>query len=178
MHKAVLAGLVAAVAAGLAAPAGAAPSARAARDADAPRAAAEPFHQGPVYPMQARHRWEEGCVLLRFTVRPDGLTDDFAVLESQPRGVFESAVIGAVYRWRYPPAAAPRTLVKLFTFRNIGFGGGGPRYSVSGANREFAGHDASGLPRHTFNLHLRGYRSPECTPPHRAHEAAGTKRRS
>ena len=57
----------------------------------------------PPYPQLARRNWLEGCVLLQYTIREDGLTDDFAILESHPVGVFEAGVIKAVLRWEFQP---------------------------------------------------------------------------
>lgn len=72
----------------------------------------------PPYPPAARHRWTEGCVLLQFTVREDGKTDAFTVLESKPRGVFERSVIRAVLEWEYAPQDRPRTVTEEFVFEH------------------------------------------------------------
>jgi TonB family protein len=115
----------------------------------------------PAYPMQARHRWEEGCVVLQFTVRPDGKTDDFTVLESKPIGVFEKAVIGAVFKWRYDPAPDARTVVEKFEFRSSAMTSE-PRYSVRTLSKTPIGLDAAGRPRYKLDMQLQGYSPPKC----------------
>jgi TonB family protein len=115
----------------------------------------------PHYPMQAKHRWEEGCVILRFTVRPDGKTDDFAVLDSRPLGVFEKSVIGAVFKWRYEPSDEARTVVEKFEFRNPSLATQ-PIYSVRNAVHQPIGLDRSGQLRYRLDLQLVGYSPPTC----------------
>lgn len=113
----------------------------------------------PAYPMSARHRWEEGCVVLRFTVRPDGTTDEFAIMESNPRGVFERNVIVAVYRWRYAPAPETRIVVEQFEFRN-------PRLGASPVKSVVSTHmplDRGTNPNaRLMEMHMEGYKRPRC----------------
>jgi TonB family protein len=115
----------------------------------------------PPYPMEARRRWEEGCVLLRWTIRPDGQTDDFAVLESHPLGVFEKTVIGAVYKWKYDPSPRARTVVEKFDFHNQSFSTQ-PRYSVARAVKVPVGVDSSGALKYHLDMMLTGYTPPKC----------------
>lgn len=115
----------------------------------------------PPYPMQAKHRWEQGCVVLQFTIRPDGKTDDFAILESKPPGVFEKSVINAVYRWEYDRSPESRTVVETFEFRNKGLGTQ-PLYTVRNAVKVPIGHDASGGRRYRLEMQLQGYQPPKC----------------
>lgn len=72
----------------------------------------------PPMPMSARHRWEEGCVLLEFVIRTDGKTERFRVVESNPPGVFEKSVISAVAKWQYDPRNAELTVIEAFPFVN------------------------------------------------------------
>jgi TonB family protein len=117
----------------------------------------------PPYPMDARRRWEEGCVVLRFTVRRDGKTDDFAILESKPPRVFERAVIASVFKWRYAPSDEARTVVETFEFRNSHYSTQ-PRYTMLGATREPIGMDRSGAGmRYKLEMQLKGYSPPRCT---------------
>lgn len=118
------------------------------------------IHYRPAFPMQARHRWEEGCVVLQFTVRTDGKTDDFTILESNPVGVFERDVILAVYRWAYDPAPEPITLVEFFEFRNPRLSTS-PVYTLTGTTKRLERMTASG-PRWVLDLQLEGHKMPRC----------------
>ncbi len=115
----------------------------------------------PHYPMQAKRRWEEGCVILQFTVRPDGKTDDFAILESKPRGLFEKSVIGAVYQWQYDRSKASRTVVEAFEFRNQSLSTQ-PIYTVRNAVNVPAGYDSRGGRKYHLEMQLQGYQPPKC----------------
>ena len=115
----------------------------------------------PPYPMAAKRRWEEGCVVLQFTVRPDGKTDDFAILESKPPGLFEKSVIGAVYHWEYAPSAAARTVVERFEFRNQSLSTQ-PVYTMRSAVKVPIGFDSSGGRRYKLETQLQGYQPPKC----------------
>jgi protein TonB len=57
----------------------------------------------PQYPPRAQARGVEGWVHLRFTVTPEGRTDDVEVLDADPKGYFETAAIGAVRRYKFKP---------------------------------------------------------------------------
>jgi protein TonB len=57
----------------------------------------------PNYPPRAQARGVEGWVHLRFTVTPQGTTDDIEVVDSDPKGYFERAARRAVKRYRYKP---------------------------------------------------------------------------
>lgn len=58
----------------------------------------------PRYPSQARRASQEGYVVVRFTVTPEGETSNVEVTSSEPRRVFDRAAIDAVERWRFKPA--------------------------------------------------------------------------
>lgn len=57
----------------------------------------------PQYPRQAARDGIEGSVKLEITVNPDGSVREAHVIEGKPRGVFDSAAIQAVLRWRFKP---------------------------------------------------------------------------
>ncbi|MBD3222490.1 TonB family protein [bacterium] len=57
----------------------------------------------PQYPYRARQRRIEGRVRVRFLVGVDGRTSRIEVVEAEPEGVFEQAVIDAVSGWRFEP---------------------------------------------------------------------------
>lgn len=57
----------------------------------------------PQYPQAASQRGLTGYVYLMFTIAPDGTVRDAQVLEAQPPGVFETAALNAVRKWKYKP---------------------------------------------------------------------------
>lgn len=57
----------------------------------------------PLYPESAASRGIEGYVLLEFTVTETGATADPVVIEAQPQGVFDTAAIKAVLKFKYKP---------------------------------------------------------------------------
>ncbi|RUO66977.1 TonB family protein [Idiomarina ramblicola] len=57
----------------------------------------------PSYPKKAVEDNIEGYVDLSFTISNDGSTTDISVVDSEPAGIFDEAVIAALERWRYPP---------------------------------------------------------------------------
>lgn len=50
----------------------------------------------------------QGCVVVSYDVLPDGKTDGFEVVKSEPAGVFDKAALRAAYATEYEPAAGPR----------------------------------------------------------------------
>lgn len=46
----------------------------------------------------------QGCVVVSFEIRPDGRTDKFEIVESDPPGVFDKAALRAAYATEYEPA--------------------------------------------------------------------------
>ena len=57
----------------------------------------------PVYPPQALRNRTAGWVELEFTITPSGGVGDIAVVEAEPRGVFEQAARTALGTWRFRP---------------------------------------------------------------------------
>lgn len=57
----------------------------------------------PVYPYNARRKGIEGWVKVRFLVTEQGRVERLSVLEAEPKGVFEDAVLSAVRQWRFTP---------------------------------------------------------------------------
>jgi TonB family protein len=57
----------------------------------------------PEYPELEEERGRGGVVVMEYSVRPDGSVSDIVVTEAQPPGVFDSAALRAVRRWRYRP---------------------------------------------------------------------------
>jgi TonB family protein len=73
----------------------------------------------PIYPMKAEAGRTQGWVELDFTVAENGEVKDIAVHAANPTGVFDSAAIGALSRWRYKPVlkdakpAAQRARIRI-----------------------------------------------------------------
>lgn len=59
----------------------------------------------PIYPSRPMSRGIEGYVILEFTVLASGAVDEesILVLEGDPEGMFDSAAIRAVRKWKYRP---------------------------------------------------------------------------
>ena len=57
----------------------------------------------PLYPPQARARRIEGEVVLEFVVAADGSPGRVEVVSGQPAGLFDTAAVNAVKRWRFQP---------------------------------------------------------------------------
>jgi protein TonB len=57
----------------------------------------------PVYPPQALRNRTAGWVEMEFTITPSGSVGDIAVIDAQPRGVFEQAATTALGHWRFRP---------------------------------------------------------------------------
>ncbi len=57
----------------------------------------------PIYPARAQARGTEGWVLIEFNITPSGAVVDPFVIDSDPRGVFDSAALRAIRRWKYRP---------------------------------------------------------------------------
>ena len=55
----------------------------------------------PVYPLSAKNRGTEGWVKVRFIVHEDGSVGSVSVLESQPKTIFDDAVIRSVSGWKF-----------------------------------------------------------------------------
>jgi protein TonB len=60
----------------------------------------------PVYPAAALRDRVEGWVELSFTITETGMVRDIEVVDSAPRGVFETAASEALGSWRFKPRIA------------------------------------------------------------------------
>lgn len=76
--------------------------------------------EAPDYPRGAERRGVEGYAVVQYTVTPEGTVENPTVVEAQPEGVFDRAVLSAIEGWSYAPAAvATEGLTTRFDF-NLG----------------------------------------------------------
>lgn len=57
----------------------------------------------PLYPFRAKRMDIEGYVKVRFLVDEEGQVSRITVLESEPQGVFDAAVLHALPSWKFQP---------------------------------------------------------------------------
>lgn len=57
----------------------------------------------PDYPVSAKTNGIEGWVLVEFTVMADGAVANPVVIDAEPKGTFDKAVLRAVNGWKYSP---------------------------------------------------------------------------
>lgn len=57
----------------------------------------------PDYPARAAQRGIEGYAVVQFTITPAGTVKDPIIIDAEPDGVFDSAAVAAVSRWKYNP---------------------------------------------------------------------------
>jgi len=61
------------------------------------------YQAPPVYPYRARRMNINGQVRIQFEVATDGSVRNVRILQSEPAGVFDQAVLDAVRTWRFRP---------------------------------------------------------------------------
>ena len=88
-------------------------------DLDQPPIAVARIH--PVYPYRARQRNVEGTVTIRILVRADGSIGEVRILEANPKGYFEDAVLKTVPRWRFKPGRIAGQSVAAWVVTNVVF---------------------------------------------------------
>ena len=77
----------------------------------------------PQYPTQAAQRGIEGWCLVTFTVNENGGVEDARVTDAEPQGIFDSASLRAVSRFRFNPKTVNGQPVRtenvqyVFTYR-------------------------------------------------------------
>ena len=76
--------------------------------------------EAPEYPRGAERRGIEGYAVVEYTVSEDGTVAEAVVVEAEPEGVFDRAVLRAIEGWQYAPApAATAGMQQRFDF-NLG----------------------------------------------------------
>jgi protein TonB len=73
--------------------------------------------EAPNYPRGAERRRVEGYAVVQYTVAPDGTVENPTVIEAEPEGVFDRAVLHAIEGWSYAPAeASTEGVIQRFDF--------------------------------------------------------------
>lgn len=86
------------------------------KEADAEGMPQPIYRAAPDYPRRAAANRIQGCVVIAFDVRPDGLTDNFEVIDSEPQGIFVKEALLALRDWRYPKREEPIRVTQQITF--------------------------------------------------------------
>ncbi|MEM6409832.1 MAG: energy transducer TonB [Pseudomonadota bacterium] len=71
----------------------------------------------PVYPRAAERRSMEGSVTVSVDVDDSGEVTAVSVVTSEPAGVFDSAAMKAVERWKFEQGKAKAGVVKVIRFQ-------------------------------------------------------------
>lgn len=90
-----------------------------ATDLDTPPTAV--VRMSPVYPYKARQRNIEGSVEVKFLVGADGQVSDVQVINSQPAGLFDAAVLKIVPRWKFRPGVLAGKAVPSWVVTTVEF---------------------------------------------------------
>ena len=79
-------------------------------------------HQvAPEIPMSARRKAITGFVKVRYLINEDGRVERLKVIESKPKGVFESGVLAALGQWTYEPAGYRGESVRVSVVKTFRF---------------------------------------------------------
>jgi len=73
------------------------------------------------YPRQALRDGIEGWVEFKITINPDGTVKSASPIKSQPRGVFESAAMQAILKWKFKPKIVDGKGVEAIGIQKIEF---------------------------------------------------------
>lgn len=71
----------------------------------------------PYYPPPLVESRTQGCVSVRFTIGPDGLADDYEIIDAKPNREFVKTVIQALNEWRFQPPSASTPGLVHFGFK-------------------------------------------------------------
>lgn len=75
----------------------------------------------PVYPPAAKRRNIEGWIKVKFLVDEQGQVDRVSVLDAEPEGVFDQAVLRCISSWRFKPGTKGGIAVKAMVEQTITF---------------------------------------------------------
>lgn len=71
----------------------------------------------PTYPAAQKDKGVDGCVVVSFAIDAEGRPDKIAVVDSQPRGAFDSATLKAFKRWRFQQPPRPGRYAQAVNYR-------------------------------------------------------------
>ena len=71
----------------------------------------------PQIPQYAYEQGIEGWVEVVFYVRPNGRVENIRIIDANPRGVFETAMIESIQNWIYPASKQTREVKQKFEFK-------------------------------------------------------------
>ena len=75
----------------------------------------------PQYPMRAKRLKIEGYVTVQFIIDEEGRVEHAQVLQASPEGVFESAALRAIKRWKFKPKSENGVALKQGATQTIEF---------------------------------------------------------
>ena len=75
----------------------------------------------PVYPPAAKRRNIEGWIKVKFLVDEQGQVDRVTVLDAEPEGIFDQAVLRCISSWRFKPGTKGGIAVKAMVEQTITF---------------------------------------------------------
>ena len=75
----------------------------------------------PVYPYRARQREIEGEVRVKFLVSAEGVASRVSVVDADPPGWFEEAVLQIIPRWRFRPGVVEGRPVNAWMVTTVRF---------------------------------------------------------
>lgn len=76
----------------------------------------------PQYPRNAMRDRIEGWVEFKITINPDGTVKSAQPIKAQPRGVFESAAMQAIMKWKFKPKIVDGKGVEATGLQRVNFG--------------------------------------------------------
>ena len=75
----------------------------------------------PTYPRRALRSGTEGVVTVEFTITKDGTVKDPVIIKSEPPGVFDSAVLKVINKWKFNPEKYQGKVIEARARQNVRF---------------------------------------------------------
>ncbi|WKE67105.1 energy transducer TonB [Gallaecimonas kandeliae] len=79
------------------------------------------IHISPIYPKKALEEKVEGWVKMSAVITENGKVTEIKVIDSQPKGVFETEAKRAFCKWVYKPALLNGKTVKVYREETVEF---------------------------------------------------------
>lgn len=79
------------------------------------------IHISPIYPKEALEEKVEGWVKMSAVITENGKVTEIKVIDSQPKGVFETEAKRAFGKWVYKPALLNGKTVKVYREETVEF---------------------------------------------------------